>query len=70
MTHKIWMFQCMHLQNKHMDMITIKIFSECDVHVGQSHGDQGRMQDIVKGGSFYCACEVKENYSSTTPTLC
>ena len=30
---------------------------------------QGRMQDIVKGGSSYCAHEAREKFSSTTPTI-
>ena len=27
------------------------------------------MQDIVKGGSSYCAREAREKFSSTTPTF-
>ena len=29
---------------------------------------QGRMQDIVKGGSFYCVREARKKFSSNTPT--
>ena len=28
---------------------------------------QGRMQDIMKGGSSHCAREAREKFSSTTP---
>ena len=31
--------------------------------------NQGRMQDIVMGGSCHCAREAREKFLSTTPTF-